>query len=804
MSNPSARATRQRWDPTGWSRRLGAGGHGVVYLGQARNGTPVAVKVLREGLTVDDRVDDRLAAAIAAARTVEPFCLARVLDASTSGRAYIVAEYVDGPSLQQAGRRGGAELQRLAVATATALDAIHQAGVVHGDLTPSNVLLGPDGAKVVDFGIAAALGSGMKATSNIVGTPAYMAPEQLAGRPVGAAADVFSWASVLVFAATGVPPFGDDALPAVINRILREEPQLGELGRPLRDIVAACLVKDPGARPSMRDVLLELTAPSRRTLAPHAAPPTPTTRRTGRGVPPMPRRRPAEATTRDFGPTQDPASGDPHARTGAAHGSEAPGVAAGHSHDGRPSYDAHLHDYDVRPGARPHDPHGDGHPRDAHGGAHPHDPRGRARPHDAHSDVWGDVWGDVRGDVRGRDEHQRPEQGEHDVSGQNGQTAASLQALFDMSSTVEPSSGERERHGSGMALGAPVAFDAPPASRTADGHTSAGGPGGTGASGFGSGVAGARSGFEDRAAGLGAAEAGHGGSASGRGAAEAGHGGSASGRGAAEAGHGAAADGHGAAADGFGAIAGGFGGAGGFGSSGGDGGIGGAEGGGQAAAGGQESGKGAGKAGKPSRRRRVKTVAVAGVSGVSVCALAGAIVWLTPTEPTPKTGEVPASSGTPTAPAATPSATAPATAPADSSSDQARSRRPTPQSDGTATTVPADDRTTSTTSGANRLRLVYVRPGGTRSGDCWSGGQVTLQALVRRSGTATTFTYAWLVDGTSIARSSAVISANGERYLAAPRTLRSTGGVHRVTLRITTPVTVERTISVPMCEQGTY
>ncbi|MEV4086770.1 protein kinase, partial [Nonomuraea fuscirosea] len=240
--------------------RLGAGGHGVVYLGQARNGTPVAVKVLREGLAVGER----LANEIAAARRVEPFCLAQVLDASTSGRAYIVSEYVDGPSLQQAGRRGAAELQRIAVATATALDAIHQAGVVHGDLTPSNVLLGPDGARVVDFGIAGALGSGMKATSNIVGTPAYMAPEQLAGKPVGAAADVFSWGSVLVYAATGVPPFGDDSLPAVINRILREEPQLGEVSGPLREIVPACLAKDPSLRPAMRDVLLRLAAPSRR------------------------------------------------------------------------------------------------------------------------------------------------------------------------------------------------------------------------------------------------------------------------------------------------------------------------------------------------------------------------------------------------------------------------------------------------------------------------------------------------------------------------------------------------------------
>ncbi|TMR90897.1 serine/threonine-protein kinase, partial [Nonomuraea basaltis] len=234
--------------------RLGAGGHGVVYLGQARNGTPVAVKVLREGLAGGDR----LAKEIAAARRVEPFCLAQVLDASTSGRPYIVAEYVDGRSLQESGRLGGAELQRLAVATATALDALHQAGVLHLNLKPANVILGPDGARVVDFGIAGAFGPGMSATSNIVGTPAYMAPEQLAGKAAGAAADVFAWASVVVFAATGVPPFGDDSLPTVINRILRGEPQLRDLRRPLRDVVPACLAKDPAARPAMRDVLLRL------------------------------------------------------------------------------------------------------------------------------------------------------------------------------------------------------------------------------------------------------------------------------------------------------------------------------------------------------------------------------------------------------------------------------------------------------------------------------------------------------------------------------------------------------------------
>ncbi|MEU4546035.1 serine/threonine-protein kinase [Nonomuraea dietziae] len=234
--------------------RLGEGGQGVVHLGRAPDGRPVAVKVLRDGVAADDR----FAKEIAAARRVEPFCVAQVLDASLSGRPYIVTEYIEGPTLQQAGRRGGAELQRLAVATATALAAIHQAGVVHRDFKPANVLLGPGGPRVIDFGIARATDAGATVTSSIVGTPAYMAPEQLAGAQVGPATDVFAWASVMVWAGTGAPPFGEDTLPAIINRILHNEPQMGDLPQPLRSIVYDCLAKDPARRPAMQDVLLRL------------------------------------------------------------------------------------------------------------------------------------------------------------------------------------------------------------------------------------------------------------------------------------------------------------------------------------------------------------------------------------------------------------------------------------------------------------------------------------------------------------------------------------------------------------------
>ncbi|MEV4009735.1 protein kinase [Nonomuraea angiospora] len=234
--------------------RLGMGGQGVVYLGQGPDGRRVAVKVLVDGLADDHR----FAKEIDAARRVEPFCIAQVLDASLGGRPYIVTEYVEGPSLQQAGRHVGADLQRLAVATATALAAIHRAGVVHRDFKPANVLLGRDGPRVIDFGIARAAGHSLTVTSSIVGTPAYMAPEQLAGAPLGPAVDVFAWASVMVFAATGSPPFGNDSLPAVIRRILHEQPYLGDLPGPLRPIVLACLAKDPAARPAMQDVLLRL------------------------------------------------------------------------------------------------------------------------------------------------------------------------------------------------------------------------------------------------------------------------------------------------------------------------------------------------------------------------------------------------------------------------------------------------------------------------------------------------------------------------------------------------------------------
>jgi hypothetical protein len=243
--------------------RVGEGGQGTVYLGAAEDGRQVAIKLLHSELTSDDKARARFLRELEVAKQVAPFCTAQVLDADADGdRPYIVSEYVRGPSLNQQvmdeGPLSGAALDRLAVGTATALAAIHQAKIVHRDFKPHNVLIGPDGPRVIDFGVARAISGATTLTSRVIGTPSYMAPEQISGDEVGTPADVFCWAATLVFAATGEPPFGQDTIPAVINRILHEEPDLGDLDGPLADLVLDCLEKDPALRPGARQVLMRL------------------------------------------------------------------------------------------------------------------------------------------------------------------------------------------------------------------------------------------------------------------------------------------------------------------------------------------------------------------------------------------------------------------------------------------------------------------------------------------------------------------------------------------------------------------
>ncbi|MGW3344817.1 protein kinase domain-containing protein [Nonomuraea rubra] len=242
--------------------RLGAGGQGVVYLGESPDGTRVAIKVLGDGLD-DPDARARFDQEIGYARRVKAFCTAQVLaSGEVGGTPYVVSEYVDGPALaeviQERGPLRGAELRRLAIGTLTALAAIHQAGVVHRDFKPGNVLLSRDGPRVIDFGISRALEESETGGHHIVGTPPYMAPEQFSGGASAPAADLFSWASTMVAAATGRPPFGTGELPALVNRILHAEPELGGLDGDLRELAARCLDKDPAARPTAAQALLTL------------------------------------------------------------------------------------------------------------------------------------------------------------------------------------------------------------------------------------------------------------------------------------------------------------------------------------------------------------------------------------------------------------------------------------------------------------------------------------------------------------------------------------------------------------------
>ncbi|WP_067804118.1 protein kinase domain-containing protein [Actinomadura formosensis] len=243
--------------------RIGEGAQGAVFLGESATGRRVAVKLLYADFGRDARARTAFERELAAARRVAPFCTARILAASADDDLpHIVTEYIDGPSLKdliaERGVASPAELVRLAIGTATALAAIHEAGVVHRDFKPANVLLGPDGPKVIDFGIARPLDATSATMTGAVGTPAYMAPEQVAGVSGGAPVDMFAWGCTMAFAANGAPPFGTDSVPAIMQRILHGEPELGALTGQLRELVASCLAKDPADRLPATGVLQRL------------------------------------------------------------------------------------------------------------------------------------------------------------------------------------------------------------------------------------------------------------------------------------------------------------------------------------------------------------------------------------------------------------------------------------------------------------------------------------------------------------------------------------------------------------------
>ncbi|SCK49091.1 Serine/threonine protein kinase [Streptomyces sp. ScaeMP-e48] len=306
--------------------RLGAGGMGTVYLGRTPGGLTVAVKTVHEHLAAEPHFRERFRREAAAARAVTGAHTAAVLDADPeSARPWLATAYLPGVTLRHAVAATGPleppAVRSLGAALAEALTDIHGAGLVHRDLKPSNVLITADGPRVIDFGIARAIGDhGLTGAGDVIGTPGFIAPEQITGaivtgapRTRGAvtgAADVFALGAVLVFAATGRSPFGSATGAVLLYRAVHEDPDLTGVPEEVRELAAACLEKDPGRRPTVAEVLDTAADPGAplwwraeplRSLvlgetaapgAPAATDPTDPTAATVRGPAPQPRTHP--------------------------------------------------------------------------------------------------------------------------------------------------------------------------------------------------------------------------------------------------------------------------------------------------------------------------------------------------------------------------------------------------------------------------------------------------------------------------------------------------------------------------------
>ncbi|MFD0251914.1 protein kinase [Streptomyces sp. NPDC127113] len=254
--------------------RLGSGGMGRVYLGRSAGGRTVAVKIVHPHFALDEEFRARFRREVDAARRVGAAWTAPVLDADPEARVpWVATAYAAGPSLTAAVADGGPlpvhSVRALGAGLGEALAAVHELGLVHRDVKPSNVLLTLDGPLLIDFGIARAVGgtsrtesgegtASLTSTGVSVGSPGYMSPEQILGKGVTGAADVFSLGAVLAFAATGTPPFPGDSSAALLYKVVHEEPRLDALDGDLRDLVAACLAKDPAARPAPGEVARRL------------------------------------------------------------------------------------------------------------------------------------------------------------------------------------------------------------------------------------------------------------------------------------------------------------------------------------------------------------------------------------------------------------------------------------------------------------------------------------------------------------------------------------------------------------------
>ena len=242
--------------------RLGSGGMGNVYLSFTRGGRPVALKVVRKEFADDPEFRRRFRQEVSAAQRVQGLYTAPVVDADPEAPVpWLATAYIAGPALNHAVAEYGPlpelSVLRLLGGVAEGLSAIHSAGLVHRDLKPANVLLAADGPRVIDFGIAhAADATALTGTGAVLGTPAFMTPEQVAGRPVTPATDVFALGHLVVYAATGHSVFGDGHYSSLVYRIVQEQPDLTGCPDSLREFAGQCLAKDPAERPDLAEIMV--------------------------------------------------------------------------------------------------------------------------------------------------------------------------------------------------------------------------------------------------------------------------------------------------------------------------------------------------------------------------------------------------------------------------------------------------------------------------------------------------------------------------------------------------------------------
>ncbi|MEU6081282.1 protein kinase [Streptomyces sp. NPDC047108] len=264
-------------------RRLGAGGMGVVYLGSDRRGQRVALKVIRPDLAEDQEFRSRFAREVSAARRIRGGCTARLVAADLDAdRPWFATQYVPGPSLHdkvtEEGPLSAARTASIGAALSEGLVAVHDAGVVHRDLKPSNILLSPKGPRIIDFGIAWATGaSTLTHVGTAVGSPGFLAPEQVRGAAVTPATDVFALGATLAYCATSDSPFGQGSSEVMLYRVVHEEPHLHGVPDSLAPLIQACLAKDPADRPTTLQLSMRLKEIAAREAhgLPESRPPAP-------------------------------------------------------------------------------------------------------------------------------------------------------------------------------------------------------------------------------------------------------------------------------------------------------------------------------------------------------------------------------------------------------------------------------------------------------------------------------------------------------------------------------------------------